>query len=119
MLAYVKMRAVMAPGRLHTILLLSGLLARQLAVALAMPADTHDGSGTMTEKPVLTPGGLRPESEVHKIAPGHVLDASGGRLRELDADGNIIADYGPMTPEKAKGLTQPGSAPTTEPEESR
>ena len=55
------------------------------------------------EKQVLTPGGPRPPSQVHQIAPGHVLDSSGGRLRELDADGNVVADFGPVPTEKHSG----------------
>ncbi len=61
------------------------------------------------EKQVLTPGGPRPPSQVHQIAPGHVLDASGGRLRELDADGHVVADFGPVPTEKHSGRpTLPG-----------
>jgi hypothetical protein len=91
----------------------------QLDVALAMAADTQKESGTMAEKRVLTPGGFRPESKVHKIAPGHVLDASGGRLRELDADGNVIADFGPAPAAASVGPGIPGTAGTAAPKKSR
>jgi hypothetical protein len=88
-----KMRAIMAPRRLRSILLLSGLVAQQF-VGSAMAADIHNGEDTVTKK-VLTPGGFRTQAQVHEIAPGHVLDSSGGRLRELDAAGNVVADFGP------------------------
>jgi hypothetical protein len=85
----------MAPGRLRTILLVSGFVTRQFDVASAVAADAFKGNDSVTRKQSLTPGGFRPESQVHKIAPGNVLDASGGRLRELDSDGNVVADFGP------------------------
>lgn len=62
-----------------------------------------NGEKTAGENQVLTPGGPRPASQVHQIAPGHVLDASGGRLRELDANGNVVADFGPAPTEKQSG----------------
>lgn len=43
---------------------------------------------------VLTPGGLRSSSLVHKIEAGTVLDGSTGSIRNLDADGNVLADFG-------------------------
>jgi hypothetical protein len=61
------------------------------------------GEKTTEKNQVLTPGGPRPPSQVHEIAPGHVLDSSGGRLRELDANGNVVADFGPVPTEKGSG----------------
>jgi hypothetical protein len=95
----------MAPGRLRIISLVAVLVTQQFDTASMMAADTQNGGGSMAKKQSLTPGGFRPESEVHQVAPGHVLDASGGRLRELDADGNVVADFGP-TP-----VTAPNTGP--------
>jgi hypothetical protein len=49
----------------------------------------------MPGKLVLTPKGLRPRSDVHKLAPGHRLEIRDGRLWELDRDGNPLTDFGP------------------------
>jgi hypothetical protein len=44
---------------------------------------------------VITPGGVRPKARVHKIEPGTVLDASGGRHRMLHHDTQeVLADFG-------------------------
>ena len=99
----------MAPWRLRTILLLSGLAALEFAGSLTA-ADMDDGDDTVAKKQVLTPGGFRPQTQVHNIAPGHVLDSSGGRLRELDAAGNVVADFGPVP---AGPPQDAGSPPTT------
>ncbi|MCW3465733.1 hypothetical protein [Chitinophaga nivalis] len=43
----------------------------------------------------LTPGGWRPKSNVHRLAPGQYLDASNGRLRTRDrATRQVVSDYG-------------------------
>jgi hypothetical protein len=49
----------------------------------------------MAENLIVTPGGYRPASKIHLIRTGHVLDGSGGGLRELDATGKIVNDFGP------------------------
>ena len=111
--AYFRKRAIMTAGRLRTILLVWGFVVQQFHFASAIAADAFNGNDSVTKKQSLTPGGFRPESEVHKIAPGNVLDASGGRLRELDADGNVVADFGPApvaTPPRA--VTPRASDPT-------
>ena len=69
----------------------------------------------MSEKRALTPGGFRPKSKVHEVAPGHVLDASSGRLRELDAGGNVIADFGPVALPESKGRIERGNTKTARP----
>ncbi|MDQ1536442.1 MAG: hypothetical protein QOE58_835, partial [Actinomycetota bacterium] len=45
---------------------------------------------------VLTPGGYRDASLVHHVAADTVIDASGGRLRQLSRAGSVLADHGPM-----------------------
>ncbi|MGO9016458.1 MAG: hypothetical protein ACLQF0_15920 [Dissulfurispiraceae bacterium] len=45
---------------------------------------------------VMTPGGLRHESRVHLVEPGHVIDGSGGRLKKLAPDGRLVKDFGPL-----------------------
>jgi hypothetical protein len=102
-------RTIVAPGRLRSILLVSGLVTQQFDFSSAIAADASNGNDTVTRKQSLTPGGFRPESEVHKIAPGNVLDASGGRLRELDADGNVVADFGPAPVATAPRAVTPGA----------
>ena len=51
----------------------------------------------MADQLVITPGGFRPNSMVHEIAPGHVLDTSGDRIREMDRTGKLVTDHGPLT----------------------
>jgi Repeat of unknown function (DUF346) len=43
---------------------------------------------------VLTPGGLRSSSLVHKIEAGTVLDQATATIRNLDAEGKVLADFG-------------------------
>src|SRR5262245_36934737 len=51
----------------------------------------------MPEKLVITPGGYRPQSKVHRIERGHVLEQSDGHLRAVDAKtGKLIKDFGPV-----------------------
>ena len=47
---------------------------------------------------VLTPGGYRPRSLVHEIAPGNVVDAGAGPVRQLHASGDVVAEYAPIAP---------------------
>jgi hypothetical protein len=53
-----------------------------------------EGSVNMPDDLVLTPGGLRPPSQVHLIESGAVVDGTGGRLRELGPSGEVLADFG-------------------------
>lgn len=72
----------------------------------------------MAEDDVLTPGGYRPRSLVHKVEPGHKLDAAEGRLRTLTASGQVVAEHGEI-PRRAAGtplmpgnvMRRPGIAP--------
>src|ERR1051326_7491163 len=91
----------MASVRLAPILLLLASLSHAADTVRAEPLAVQKGDRVVSKK-VLTPGGYRPESQVHKIAPGHVLDSSGGRLRELDAEGNVVADFGPAPGGRAR-----------------
>jgi hypothetical protein len=63
----------------------------------------------MAEELVITPGGPRPKSLVHRIAPGTVLDGSGGRLRNLGPSGEVLADFGVM-PVLPRDVAQPRAA---------
>jgi hypothetical protein len=47
----------------------------------------------MADDNVLTPGGYRPRSVVHRVEPGHKLDGAQGRLRTLDPSGAVLADH--------------------------
>jgi hypothetical protein len=50
----------------------------------------------MANELVLTPGGLRPRSLVHKVEAGTILDGSGARLRKLHPSGRVLNDFGIM-----------------------
>jgi hypothetical protein len=52
----------------------------------------------MAEELVLTPGGMRPRSRVHRIQPDAILDGMGGRHRMLHASGRELADFGMIEP---------------------
>jgi FG-GAP-like repeat len=62
----------------------------------------------MPEDLVLTPGGLRPKSLVHKVQPGQVIDGTGGVLRILDSSGAVVADLGPSQGRAAGRSLMPG-----------
>ena len=64
--------------------------------AVALCGGAQAGGEPMADKMVITPAGPRPASQVHALPPGHVLDASEGRLRERDAAGNVVRDFGPQ-----------------------
>ena len=63
----------------------------------------------MAEDNVLTPGGYRPRSLVHKVQPGHKLDAARGRLRTLTPSGAIAADHGEIPRRPAGRPLMPGN----------
>jgi repeat uncharacterized protein DUF346 len=48
----------------------------------------------MPDQLVITPGGYRPQSMVHLLETGSVVDCSGGRLRKVDRVGRVLTDYG-------------------------
>jgi hypothetical protein len=48
----------------------------------------------MADDYVLTPGGLRPRELVAPVEPGATIDGNSGRLRKLDASGQVLQDFG-------------------------
>src|SRR4051794_25650223 len=50
-----------------------------------------------SEELVLTPGGYRPKSLVHVIAPGDSLRITDEGVQEIDPSGNVVADFGPLS----------------------
>jgi len=62
-----------------------------------VPETSSEGSRKSPVAPeelVLTPGGLRPKSLVHRIEPGAILDGSDGRYRMRHRSGRTLADFG-------------------------
>jgi hypothetical protein len=62
----------------------------------------HSQPQTAIDDPmVLTPGGYRRKSTIHRIEPGHHLEMKDGRFRKIHTlSGNVVKDYGAMVPEK-------------------
>jgi hypothetical protein len=97
---------VIAPGgprskdRLHPVG--PGMSVRRLedgsyAIVPEVTQNQPERSQIVTEELVITPGGFRPRSMVHKIELGHYLDTSQDRLREFDrASNTLIEDHGPL-----------------------
>src|SRR4051794_21610126 len=65
------------------------------------------GSTTMPDNLVLTPGGYRDPALVHHVAPDTTIDASEGRLRQLSSAGAVLADHGPALVRAAGRPLQP------------
>jgi hypothetical protein len=61
----------------------------------------------MSNNLVLTPGGYKSADLVHHAAAGTVIDASGGRLRQLSSDGEVLADHGRLVVRAAGRPLQP------------
>jgi hypothetical protein len=61
----------------------------------------------MTADLLPTPGGFLPADRVHRVEPGHVIDHSGGRSRQLDPDGRVVADYGELAEPTGRGPLMP------------
>ncbi len=57
-------------------------------------AKSGDRNTEMQDDMVRTPGGIRARSVVHKVEAGTVLDGADGRLRNLDAAGTVLSDFG-------------------------
>jgi hypothetical protein len=51
----------------------------------------------MADQLVLTPGGFRPQSMVHLIDPGHIVDQTANRLLHLDVFRNVLEDFGTLS----------------------
>jgi hypothetical protein len=68
-----------------------------------------EGGADMADEQVLTPGGLRPQSQVHLIEPGAILDGTGGQHRMLDKTGKVLADFGTIAAKPAGRPLMPGN----------
>ena len=51
----------------------------------------------MNEELVITPGGLRPNSKVHMIKPGHKLIVKNNHIQELDSSGKFVDELGEVS----------------------
>lgn len=51
----------------------------------------------MAEELVLTPGGYRPKSLVHKIEPDHILRRTDRHLQKVHLSGTVVDDFGAIT----------------------
>jgi len=70
----------------------------------------------MADDLVLTPGGLRPKSQVHLIESGTVIDGTEGRLRKLGPSGEMLADFGVLQRRTLGVPLHPGNVVHPEPE---
>jgi hypothetical protein len=63
----------------------------------------------MSEDLIITPGGPRPRSMVHKVETGHVIAMATGRLLKRHISGRVMADLGPVVvrPEVAEAPQKP------------
>jgi hypothetical protein len=50
----------------------------------------------MADQMIITPGGARHPSLVHKIEPGHTIDGTARRLRQFDRGAKLVADFGAL-----------------------
>jgi hypothetical protein len=69
----------------------------------------------MPEQMVVTPGGFRPSSRVHKIEADHHLDLSGGRIRKFHRSGRLVTDFGEFTTDRPARPPRPGNVANGEP----
>ena len=60
-------------------------------------ATGHEGNSQLSPILVVTPGGYRPQSQVHYIEPGHIVDCSAGAMKKFDSNGRTVADLGTPT----------------------
>jgi len=63
----------------------------------------------MPDQMVLTPGGFRPASQVHRVEPDQRLDLASGRIRKVDPSGRVTADFGEHTPTLTIRASRPGN----------
>ncbi|MBV8096632.1 MAG: hypothetical protein JO110_25990 [Acetobacteraceae bacterium] len=61
----------------------------------------------MGEEQVLTPGGLRPKSQVHLVEPGHSLRMTNGRVQKIHPSGAMVADLGEIPSRPGPGPLMP------------
>ena len=89
--------------------------AGTLRVVPTSALEESEGSAEMADDLVLTPGGLRPRSQVQLIESGAVIDGSEGRLRKLGASGEMLTDFG-VQPRRTAGVPlHPGNVAHPEP----
>jgi hypothetical protein len=81
-------------------LLVLSLIVCLVITPCVLAADNETGkSNASTDDLVLTPGGYRPESEVHAINPGESLRLTNeGYLQKIGTSGEVLEDYGIITP---------------------
>jgi hypothetical protein len=80
-----------------------------LRVVPTAALEEREGSTEMADDLVLTPGGLRPRSQVHLIESGAVIDGTDGRLRKLSPSSEMLADFGVLQRHIADMPLQPGN----------
>jgi hypothetical protein len=76
------------------------------------PRKTSPPSQAEKDELVLTPGGWRPKSKVHRLEPGHHVSGKGGRLRVIEtATGKVIKDLGEVSKKKHSHANASGKSP--------
>jgi hypothetical protein len=80
-----------------------------LRVVPASALEEGKESARMADDLVLTPGGLRPRSQVRLIESGALIDGTDGRLRKLGASGEMLADFGVRRRPTAGVALHPGN----------
>jgi hypothetical protein len=58
---------------------------------------------------VITPGGVRHSSLVHRIQPGHTIDGTAGRLRLFDHQAKLVTDFGALAARPLHQSLMPGN----------
>jgi hypothetical protein len=86
-----------------------------LRVVPTSTLEESEGSARMADDLVLTPGGLRPSSQVHLIESGTVIDGSDGRLRKLGSSGEMLTDFGVLQRHTTGVPLHPGNVAHPEP----
>jgi hypothetical protein len=71
--------------------------------------DAEERSPAMDDELVVTPGGYRPRSLVHRVGRDHALRMSGGRLQMVHPSGAVVADFGPPPRRPAGVPLMPGN----------
>ena len=87
-----------------------------LTVVPTAAIEQSEGSASMPDDLVLTPGGPRSRSQVHLVESGTVLDGTGGRLRKLGGAGETLTDFGIVQQRTAGVPLHPGNVAYLSPE---
>jgi hypothetical protein len=70
-------------------------------LVMSKPKSTT-GTGLDSDEIVLTPGGWRPKSAIHRVEPGNHISAKDGRIRKIHtASGEVVSDYGEISHNKS------------------